>query len=165
MVCYASLFKAMGNGRVIGVGSELRPHNRKARAEHLLSEYMTIVDRSSTALQTVENVRSLVGPGEGVMVMLNSCHTKSHVLEELRAYGPMVTPGFYIVAADEIMELVAGAPRTQPEWRVDNPRQAALAFAAKNRDFVIEEPEWPFNEGLVRERVTYWPGAFVKRPR
>ena len=36
---------------------------------------------------------------------------------------------------------------------------------AENADFVVEEPKWDFNEGLVRERVTYWPGAFVKRVR
>ena len=29
--------------------------------------------------------------------------------------------------------------------------------------FVIEEPEIPFNEGLITERVTYWPSAFLKR--
>ena len=26
-----------------------------------------------------------------------------------------------------------------------------------------DKAEWLFNEGLARERVTYWPGAFVKR--
>jgi hypothetical protein len=29
--------------------------------------------------------------------------------------------------------------------------------------FVAEEPEFVFNEGLVRERVTYWPRGFLKR--
>ena len=30
-------------------------------------------------------------------------------------------------------------------------------------DFVLEEPGFPFNEGLVRNRVTYWPKSFLKR--
>ena len=77
----------------------------------------------------------------------------------------MVTPGCYIVAADGIMEQVAGGPRTKPEWKVSNPKQAAITYTAENPDFVIEEPTWPFNEGVVRERVTYWPSAFVKRIR
>ena len=34
-------------------------------------------------------------------------------------------------------------------------------IAAKR--FIIEEPAFPFNEGAVKERVTYWPDAFVKR--
>jgi cephalosporin hydroxylase len=165
LIFYSTLFKAMGKGRVIGVEVELRAHNRKAIDDHLLRPYITIVDGSSIDPDTVAEVRSLIKPGEKVMVMLDSNHTKEHVLEELRAYGPMVTPGCHIVAADGIMELVAGGPRTKPDWKVSNPKQAAIAFTEENKDFVIEEPVWPFNEGVVRERLTYWPGAFVKRLR
>jgi hypothetical protein len=28
---------------------------------------------------------------------------------------------------------------------------------------VLEEPGFPFNEGAVRYRVTYWPKSFLKR--
>ena len=165
LIFYSTLFKAMGKGRIIGVEVELRPHNRKAINDHILKPYITIVDGSSTDPDTVAQVQSLIKPGEKVMVMLDSNHTKEHVLDELRAYGPMVTPGCYIVAADGIMEQVAGGPRTKPEWVESNPKQAAIAFVAENPDFVIEEPVWPFNEGVVRERLTYWPSAFVKRVR
>ena len=150
---------------MIGVEIDLRSHNRAAIDAHFLRDYITLVDGSSIEPQTVDAVRAMIKPGEKVMVMLDSNHTKPHVLEELRAYGPMVSPGCYIVAADGIMEQVAGGPRTQPDWPTSNPRQAALAFVAENPDFVIEEPTWPFNEGVVRERLTYWPGAFVKRVR
>ena len=165
LVFYASLFKAMGRGRVIGIEMDLRAHNRAAIDAHPLRDMITLVDGSSIEKSTVDQVRALIQPGERVMVMLDANHTLAHVLEELRAYGPMVTPGCYIVAADGIMEIVAGGPRTKPDWPVSNPKQAALAFVAENPDFVIEEPQWDFNEGLVRERVTYWPGAFVKRRR
>jgi cephalosporin hydroxylase len=165
LIFYSTLFKAMGKGRIIGVEVELRPHNRKAINEHILKPYITIVDGSSTDPETVAEVQSLIKPGEKVMVMLDSNHTKEHVLDELRAYGPLVSPGCYIVAADGIMEQVAGGPRTKPEWTWSNPKQAAIAYVEENPDFVIEEPKWPFNEGVVRERVTYWPGAFVKRIR
>jgi cephalosporin hydroxylase len=163
LVFYATLFKAMGKGRVIGVEVELRSHNRKAIDDHILRPLITVVDGSSIDPDTVAEVQKLIKPGEKVMVMLDSNHTKEHVLEELRAYGPMVTPGCYIVAADGIMEQVCGGPRTKPEWKDSNPKQAAIAFTQENPNFVIEEPEWPFNEGVVRERLTYWPKAFVKR--
>ncbi len=163
LVFYASLFKAMGKGRVIGIEVELRSHNRKAIDSHILRPLISIVDGSSIEQSTVDEVKKLVQPGEKVLVMLDSNHTKEHVLEELRAYGPMVTPGSYIVAADGIMEEVCGAPRTKPDWKVSNPKQAAIAFVKENPNFLIEEPVWPFNEGVVRERLTYWPGAFIKR--
>jgi hypothetical protein len=66
---------------------------------------------------------------------------------------------------DGIMEKVVGAPRTRPEWRQDNPRQAALEWVRRNPNFVVEEPDFIFNEGLVTQRVTYWPDAFLQRIR
>lgn len=166
LVFYASLFKAMGRepqtGRVIGVEIALRDHNRAAILAHPLSPHITLVDGSSTATQTVDAVRALVKPGEKVLVILDSNHTKQHVLDECRAYAPLVAKGSYIVATDGIMEEVTGAPRTKPEWRFDNPKAAAEAFVAENPAFVIEEPAFPFNEGVVRDRVTYWPSAYLK---
>src|SRR2546421_12020041 len=67
-------------------------------------------------------------------------HTKQHVLAELNSYAPMVSKGSYIVAMDGIIETIVGAPRTQPDWIWNNPRQAALEFVETNPDFVIEEP-------------------------
>ena len=98
-----------------------------------------------------------------MLVLLDSRHTKSHVLAELDAYSSMVSVGSYIVAMDGIMEQVVGAPRTEPDWTWNNPRQAAIEFAGQNRNFRIEEPEFRFNEGTIRDRVTYWPSAFIRR--
>lgn len=163
LIFYASLCKAMGKGRVVGVDIEIRPHNRKAIEEHFLSSYLTLIEGSSIAPNIVKKVSDGIAPGERVLVTLDSAHDKAHVLAELEAYAPLVSVGSYIVAMDGIMEYVAGAPRTSPDWTWNNPRQAALAFVEKNPNFVIEEPPFLFNEGAVRSRITYWPGAFVKR--
>jgi cephalosporin hydroxylase len=163
LVFHASLCKAMGRGRVIGVDIEIRPHNRAAIESHILAPLITLIEGSSIDPVIVENVRSQIGPDERVLVLLDSCHTKEHVLAELSAYSPLVTPGSYIVAMDGIMEKVAGGPRTQPDWTWNNPRQAALEFVSAHPEFTIEEPSFLFNEGNVSERVTYWPSAFVKR--
>lgn len=163
LVFYASLCKAMGRGRVIGVDVEIRPHNRAAIESHVLAPLITLIEGSSIDPVVVESVRSQIRPDERVLVLLDSCHTKEHVLAELVAYSPLVTPGSYIVAMDGIMEKVAGAPRTQSDWSWNNPRQAALEFVETHPEFTIEEPAFRFNEGNVTERVTYWPSAFVKR--
>jgi cephalosporin hydroxylase len=105
-----------------------------------------------------------VRPGESVLVMLDSNHTKAHVRAELEAYAPLVTPGSYIVAADGIKSWLGSAPRTEPDWSWNNPREAAREFVEAHSDhFIIEEPRLPFNEGSVTERVTYWPDAFIRR--
>ena len=163
LVYYASLCKAMDRGRVIGVDIEIRPHNRAAIEAHPLFSFIRLIEGSSIAPPIVEEVKSLIGPDEQVLVLLDSCHTKEHVLAELRAYSSLIKPGSYIVAMDGIMEQLAGAPRSAADWSWNNPRQAAIEFVAENPDFVIEEPRFAFNEGQVTERVTYWPSAFIKR--
>ncbi len=163
LIFYASLCKAMGCGRVIGVDIEIRPHNREALDQHDLRPLITLVEGSSTDPEVVARVNSLIAPGETVLVLLDSAHGRDHVLAELEAYSPMVTRGSYIVAADGIMERLEGAPRTSPDWRWNNPRQAVRDFLARNPDFRVEEPAFAFNEGAVTDRVTYWPGGFVRR--
>lgn len=163
LVYYASLCKALERGRVVGVDVEIRHHNRVAIEQHILSAYITLIEGSSIDPVTVAKVKAQVGTAENVLVLLDSRHSRDHVLAELRAYAPLVTPGSYIVAMDGIMGEMTGAPRTKADWTWNNPRQAALAFTQENPDFQIEEPEFPFNEGNIRQRITYWPGAFIKR--
>lgn len=163
LIFYAGLCKLMEAGRVIGIDIEIRPHNREAIEAHALYPYITMVEGSSVDAGVVRKVGSLVQPGETVLVILDSNHTKAHVLEELDAYAPLASVGSYIVATDGIMEKVCGAPRTHPDWTWNNPRQAALEFTSRNKNFVIEDPLPSFNEGSITERVTYWPSAYVKR--
>ena len=74
-----------------------------------------------------------------------------------------VAIGSYIVACDGIMQDVVGAPRTRLEWVTDNPQSSVKDFLSERDDFVLEEPVFPFNEGEITERVTYWPNAFLRR--
>jgi cephalosporin hydroxylase len=163
LIFYASLCKATDRGRVIGVDIEIRPHNRKAIESHPLAGYVSIVEGSSTDPAVVERVRSSIRPGEQVLVLLDSNHSKAHVLAELEAYAPLVGVGSYIVATDGIMADVAGRPGARPEWKWDNPQEAAREFAMKDPRFRLEEPPLLFNEGRITERVTYWPSAFLRR--
>ena len=163
LVFYASICKAMGHGRVIGVDIEIRPHNAEAISEHELFDYITMYEGSSIDPQIVEKVKEDVGDASTVLVLLDSCHTYQHVLDELNAYSGLVTPGSYIVAMDGIMKQVAGAPRTDDDWHTNNPITAVVEFTENNPDFVIDEPAFQFNEGAITDRVTYWPSAFLKR--
>ncbi len=163
LIFYASLCKAMNHGRVIGIDIEIRPQNRQAIEEHELFEYITLIEGSSIDPGIVGQVKAHVRPGESVIALLDSCHTKEHVVAELKAYSPLVTAGSYIVAMDGIMEEVAGAPRTQADWSWNNPKAAAIEFVGANPNFLIEEPAFVFNESNIANRVTYWPSAFIKR--
>ena len=163
LIFYSSLFRAMGKGRVIGIDIKIHQHNRDAIEAHEMFDRITLIEGSSVDAAVVEKVRNLVKPGESVMVLLDSCHAKAHVLGELEAYGPLVSPGSYIVATDGIMSQVVGAPRSQPDWNWNNPREAAREFLAAHSEFVLSPPQIPFNEGAVTERVTYWPDSWLLR--
>jgi cephalosporin hydroxylase len=163
LIFYASLFKAMGSGRAIGIDIDIRAHNRAAIERHELFPLITLIEGSSIAPETVARAREFIRPGERVMVVLDSHHLRDHVLAELRFYAPLVSVGSYVVVADGIMEDLVGAPRSRPDWKWNNPRRATLDFLAESKDFAQEEPDFPFNEGAVKTRVTYWPNAFLRR--
>jgi cephalosporin hydroxylase len=163
LVFTASLCKLMGKGRVIGIDIELRPHNRVRLDSHPLRPLITVIEGSSTAPEVVDQVRKLIVPGESTLVVLDSNHSYAHVMDELTAYAPLVTPGSYLVATDGIMADLADVPRGKPEWARDNPARAARDFAARNPSFRIAEPAWPFNESTLTSNVTHWPGAWLRR--
>lgn len=163
LIFYSSLCKAMDHGRIIGIDVEIRPHNRKAIEAHELFNRITLIEASSVEPQTIAQVKSLVKDGETVLVILDSNHTYNHVLQELKGYSALVTPGSYIVATDGILYDLSDVPRGKPGWETDNPMCAARDFAAEHPEFVIEQPAWPFNESDLRQNVTHWPGAWLKR--
>lgn len=165
LIFYASLLKAMGKGHVIGVDIEIRPHNRRAIEAHEMYGLIDMIEGSSIDPQIISQVNEKVGDKKHGLVLLDSNHTKAHVLAELRAYAQFVGIGSYIVACDGIMKEVVGAPRTNPSWATDNPQAAVEEFLRERDDFVLEEPRFPFNEGEITERVTYWPNAFLRKVR
>lgn len=165
LVLYASLLELLGNGRVIGVDIEIRPHNREAIEAHPLAPRITMIESSSTDPAVVGAIAEQVTETDRVLVILDSNHSREHVRDELRAYAGIVSVGSYMVATDGIMHILEAVPGGQPGWDRDNPMQAARDFVAENQDFAIEDPPLLFNDGGIESRVTYWPGAYVKRLR
>jgi cephalosporin hydroxylase len=163
LIFYSSLCKAMDKGRVIGVDIEIRPHNRQAIEKHPLVDRITLVEGNSIDPTNVTKVKSLIKPNEQVLLILDSCHDKSHVLGELAAYAPLVKPGSYVVVMDGIMEWMVGAPRSKPDWDRNNPKQAAAEFVRSHPEFAIVDPPFPFNEGVVKSRITHAIGGILKR--
>lgn len=163
LIFYASLFAAMGHGRAIGIDIEIRPHNRAAIEAHKLASYISLIEGSSTDPTTIAAVHAALAPNAQALVILDANHSRAHVEAELELYAPLVPQGGYIVACDGIMAVLSGAPRSSPDWSWNNPIGAVESFLSRHTEFVQEEPAFPFNEGKVRQRVTYWPKAFLRR--
>lgn len=155
-VFYASLFEILGHGRVISIDIEIRPHNRRALEEHPLKKRITLIERSSIAEETIDEVRALLGPDERGMVVLDSDHSKAHVLRELELYSPLVARGSYIVATDGNMVDLHDVPGGKPQWAADNPRSAI-------HEFLSSHPEFEIDPEPTRLGITYWPDAYLRR--
>jgi cephalosporin hydroxylase len=145
----------LGKGRVIVIDIEIQPHNRKAIESHELFSYITLIEGSSTDKVIIDRVKSLVKRGESVLVVLDSNHSKQHVLDELNAYHHLVTLGSCIIATDGIMKDLWDVPRGNPEWIWDNPSAAEVEFVQKNPEFIIEQPQWPFKESHLTNNITH----------
>ncbi|MCW5774981.1 MAG: class I SAM-dependent methyltransferase [Phycisphaeraceae bacterium] len=90
----ASMLDLLGDGRVISIDIESKP----GLPQHQRITYFH--GTSSTDPRTVEQVRAQVKPNDRVMLVLDSCHASDHVLAELNAYSPLVTPGCYTIVED-----------------------------------------------------------------
>jgi cephalosporin hydroxylase len=163
LIFYASLLEIMGKGCVIGVDIEIRKHNRAAIENHTLSKRINLIEGSSVDQVVVEKVQEQIEMNDKVLVILDSNHSYEHVLKELVLYAELVSVGSYMVVCDGIMSSLAGAPRSGKDWSWNNPLTALREFVNKNPRFEICEPKFLFNEGLVSERITYWPNSFLKR--
>jgi cephalosporin hydroxylase len=162
-ILYASLCKAMGKGRVIGVELEFRGDHKDNIEKHLLHDYIDLVVGSSIDPTIVSQVRSKIKPNETVMVILDSNHSKAHVAAELEAYASMITVGSYIVATDGYMKDLTDVPRGKAEWKDDNPSSAALEFLAKHPEFRLEMPKPVFSESALTQCITHWPNAWLQK--
>jgi cephalosporin hydroxylase len=142
----AHVMDALGKGRVITIDIEKFPNlPQHPRITYLLG--------SSTAPEIVRQVKNAIKPGEKVMVLLDSDHHRDHVLNELRLYHDMVTPGSYIVVEDTDMNGHPILPKHGP-----GPMEAAEQFLKETPGFGID----PAREKLM---LTFNPRGYLRRVR
>jgi cephalosporin hydroxylase len=165
LVFFASLFEAIGHGRIVGIDIDIRAQNRAAIEGHCLAHRIAMIEGSSASPEVASQVGAMIAPGEKVMVVLDSNHSRDHVLAELRGFAPLIGVGGRFVVQDGIIRDFVGRPRSDPSWATDNAVEAVAAFLAEDERFVAAEPDWLFNEGSVRARVTNWPSCHLKRIR
>lgn len=83
---------ALGRGQIISI--DINKPKRPVKHPRI-----TFYQGDSVAPETIKYVRSRVTKGP-VLVILDSCHQKAHVLKEMALYGPMVSSGSYMIVED-----------------------------------------------------------------
>lgn len=139
LILHASICELIGKGEVLGVDIDIREHNKKEILNHRMSKRITMIQGSSIDPEIAKQVAEKAKGKEKVLVILDSNHTHDHVLEEIKAYSPLVTKGSYLLVFDTIVEDLADDIYINRPWGVgDNPKTAVFEFLKGNDDFVID---------------------------
>lgn len=142
MLFEASLLEIFGGQKVIGIDIFIPPDLRQRLASHgKLSERLVLIEGSSTSEDTLSQVKALLGESRKVLVILDSNHTREHVLNELRSYAPLVEKGQYLICGDTIVEQIPPQlhHRVLPWGPGNNPATALKEFLSESDRFVVDE--------------------------
>ena len=143
---------------VIGVDIDIREHNRAAIEAHPMSNRITMIQGSAIDPDVVAQVKSKTEGFSKVMVMLDSMHTHDHVLAELEAYSPMVTPGSYCIVFDTLIENMDDDCYSDRPWgKGDNPLTAVRQFLKSDTKFEIDHT---IDQKLL---ISVAPEGYLKR--
>lgn len=159
LIFSASMLELLGGtGRVLGVDIDIRAHNREAIEAHPMARRITMIEGSSVDPDVVAEVARQVACTDGpVLVILDSMHTHEHVLAELEAYAPLVTPGSYLIVLDTVIEdMAVDAFPDRPWSRGDNPKTAVHEFLRGSGRFEIDHE---MSDKLV---LTVAPDGYLK---
>jgi len=141
LIFYASMLELLGGeGKVLGIDIDIREHNRREIEKHPMFKRITIIEGSSVDKSVIEKVRKYAQGKKRVLVSLDSLHTHDHVLKELEAYSPLVTPESYCVVFDTMVEdLPYESSANRPWGKGNNPKTAVWKFLEGNNRFVIDK--------------------------
>ncbi|MHC4573003.1 MAG: CmcI family methyltransferase [Planctomycetota bacterium] len=139
---FASCCDLVNNGIVISI--DIQPQEK--RPEH---NRITYLHGSSTSQEIINQLQGLL-KGK-VLVILDSLHTKQHVLEELNIYSKMVTSGSYIIVEDTN---VGGHPVKKSLY--PGAMEAVIDFIASNTNFIIDKTKEKF-------LLTFNPNGYLKK--
>lgn len=143
----ASICDLLGQGEVVTVDIAEQP----GRPSH---ERITYLKGSSTDPETLESVKQLVASRTPVVVILDSDHSRDHVLNELRLYAPLVSAGSYVIVEDSNVNGHPVVPDFGP-----GPAEAVTRFLAETDEFEVDRSREKFfltfnPSGYLRKRAS-----------
>jgi len=140
----ANICQLLQKGRIISI--DIKPND--SRPAHPRIDYLL---GSSTDDNIVRKVRGLIKDKLRVMVILDSDHTKQHVLDELRIYSNFVDRDNYLIVEDTNLN---GNPVMKDFG--ESPKDAVEEFMKGNKNFVIDTKREKFY-------LTFNPKGFLRK--
>ena len=140
----ASICDLLEHGSVITIDIEEYPN----RPQH---PRITYLHGSSTDAEVFRQVEEQVGGLEPVMVILDSNHERDHVLDELRLYSRVVSPGNYLIVEDSNVNGHPVVPEFGP-----GPSEAVDQFLRESDEFEVDRECEKFF-------LTFNPGGYLRK--
>jgi len=112
---------------------------------------IVFIQGDSVSEATIEKIRKLAGDKKG-LVILDSLHTREHVLKEMKLYSRFVAPNSYLIVNDTHLEIMGIAEHGSG----NGPLTAVRQFLESNSQFAIDL-EYP------RSVISCAPSGFLKR--
>ncbi len=154
----AAIDPAKPNRRVLGIDIDIRAHNRAAIDAHPMRSRIDMIEGSSISPAIAGQVHAYAQDKKRVLVALDSNHTHAHVLEELKLYAPLVTPGSYCIVFDTVIEDMPDDMFPDRPWgKGDNPKTAVWEYIKGHPEFEIDRS---IHEKLL---LTVAPDGYLKR--
>ncbi|SDH62839.1 cephalosporin hydroxylase family protein [Propionivibrio dicarboxylicus] len=146
--------------KVLGLDIDIRAHNKAAIEAHPMANRIQMIQGSSIATDIVKQVTEIASEYNNVMVCLDSNHTHEHVLEELKAYAPLVSKGSYCVVFDTVVEDLPKEMYPDRPWGPgNNPKTAVWEYLKTSNNFEID------SNIESKIQITVAPDGFLKRVR
>jgi cephalosporin hydroxylase len=146
------------DAEVLGVDIDIRAHNREAIELHPMSRRISMLQGSSIAPETIEQVEARAAGKHRVLVFLDSNHTHAHVLAELQAYAPLTSVGSYCVVFDTLIEEMPAEMFSDRPWGPGNSPMTAVG------EYLKSHPEFETDRRIDHKLlISVAPDGYLKR--
>lgn len=144
----ATILEAVKHGRVVSVDISDGPDQEIPRPRHRRLQYIKGSSTDEIVLLKLEEEATDL---DTVMVILDSDHSKEHVLAEMNSLKDMVTPGSYLIVEDTNINGHPVFPDFGP-----GPMEAVQEFLNENDEFTVDR-------SLERLMLTANPRGYLRK--
>ena len=143
LLFYATILNVLGikNHKVIGIDIKIRNVNKKRLFKNPLIKNIELVEKSSTENEITNFLtkKYAIRKKDKKIIILDSNHTKEHVLNELDIYSKILNKGDYIVVMDTIIEFINKKFNVGKNFKKGNsPFNAVSFFLKKNKSYKVD---------------------------
>ena len=144
---YAKLYDVMNiEGEIITIDVDSMP-------DMPVHKRIIYLSGSSVSTEILEKVKLLIKDKKKVMVILDSDHTKDHVLKELEMYHNFVSKDSYLVVEDSNLN---GHPVYSGFGQGPGPMEALEEFMLKHPEFAVDKSKEKF-------LMSFNPSGYLRR--